>query len=101
LASIFSGVCDVTNVELDSFLKYKAKKKKESKFKGDPDDNQTLIIEEKNKREEEKKLKPKKESFLKSGYAHVSFKSDSELEKFKTAHLEDFEKKMKIVWIMD
>jgi len=38
-------------------------------------------------------LKPKKESFLKSGYAHVSFKSDSELEKFKTAHLEDFEKK--------
>jgi len=38
-------------------------------------------------------LKPQKESFLKSGYAHVSFKSDLELEKFKKANLEDFEKK--------
>jgi len=50
-------------------------------------------LEEKKKWEEEKKLKPEKDSFLKSGYSIVYFQNNDAIEKFKNSTVSDYEGK--------
>jgi len=94
IVNIFTGINDVYDVKLESFLKHKKQKTgKNVKLRGEPDEKQMLIIEEKRKREEEKKLPSERESFIKSGYSHVIFQNEDAIDKFKKSSSSDFESK--------